>query len=73
MRARGLPPSPSPMEMKGEKQKAVSPGWVVLLIRLVRPNTKPKNPPAFGPSKIEPTITGMWMVVACTASTGILM
>ena len=49
IRAKGLPPMPSPISMNGEKQKAVIPGWVVLFIRLVRPKSPPRNAPFFGP------------------------
>ena len=73
IRAKGLPPMPSPISMNGEKQKAVIPGWVVLFIRLVRPKSPPRNAPFFGPRTTDPMITGMWIVVACIASIGSFM
>ena len=42
----------------------------MLTTRLVRPNSPPKAAPAFQPSKIEPKMTGMWMVVALMAPSG---
>jgi len=43
---------------------------MVLMTRLVSPNKPPKKAPAFHPSKIEPRMTGMWMVVARITPSG---
>ena len=43
----------------------------VLLIKLVNPNTNPKNAPYFGPKNSAPKITGMWMTVALITTSGI--
>ena len=40
-------------------------------MRLVRPNTKPSIPPALGPSKHAPIITGICTVVAFIKPSGI--
>ena len=43
---------------------------MVLLMRLVSPNTPPKNAPFFGPSRIDPMMTGRWIVVARVTPSG---
>ena len=44
---------------------------MVFTIKLVRPNSPPKTAPDFHPSKIEPKMTGMWIVVALMTPSGI--
>ena len=39
-------------------------GAMVLLIMEQMPNTPPSMPPASGPSRTPPKMTGMWTVVA---------
>ena len=56
----------------GEKTKADAVAALkVLLIKLVRPNTKPRNAPFFGPKNSAPKITGIWMMVALMTTKGI--
>ena len=43
----------------------------VLLIKLVSPNTNPKNAPFFGPKNSAPRITGICMTVALITTKGI--
>ena len=45
---------------------------MVLLMTEQMPKTPPKMPPAVGPSKIAPRITGMWTVVALVTTRGII-
>ena len=65
------PPCISPIEIKGENTKDVAVGLIVLLIRLVNPKTPPRNAPFFGPIIREPTITGIWIIVALVNPRGI--
>ena len=43
----------------------------VLLMKLVKPNTNPKNAPFFGPRNSAPRITGIWIIVALMTTSGI--
>ena len=55
----------------GENTKALTvAGVTVFLIKLVSPKIKPKNAPLFGPRKIAPRITGMWIIVALITPSG---
>ena len=57
--------------MTGEKAKDSSAGVMVLFQMEQRPNTPPKMPPAMGPSKMAPMMTGMCRVVALMRGRGI--
>ena len=46
-------------------------GVKVLMMRLVSPKTPPKNAPFLGPSRIEPIMTGTWIMVALVTPSGI--
>lgn len=62
--AHKLPRSVPGTGMKGEKAKERALGIIVFLIRLVSPNMPPRNAPFFGPSRMEPMMTGTWRMVA---------
>lgn len=59
-----LPLSVPGTEINGEKANDNKPGLEVLLIKLVTANKNPRNAPLPEPSKIEPTITGICIIVA---------
>ena len=56
---------------KGEKAKESTLGVTVLVHMEHRPNTPPRIPPAAGPRRTAPKITGMCMVVALITGSGI--
>ena len=58
--------------MKGEKAKEVRAGVKVLMMTEQMPNTPPRMPPARGPKRMAPRITGMWTVVALVMTSGIM-
>lgn len=58
--------------MKGEKAKDVRAGVKVLMMTEQMPNTPPRMPPARGPKRMAPSITGMWTVVALVTTRGIM-
>ena len=58
--------------MKGEKAKEVRAGVKVLIMTEQMPNTPPRMPPARGPKRMAPRITGMWTVVALVMGRGIM-
>ena len=56
----------------GENTNAdIEVGINVFLIKLVNPNTNPKKAPFFGPQKIAPKITGIWIIVPLITTKGI--
>ena len=54
-----LPLSVPKTGMNGENAKDSKAGVRVLLIKLASPNKHPRTAPFLGPSKTEPTITGI--------------
>lgn len=62
--AQGLPLDMLGTGIKGEKTNDETTGVIVLFIRLVIPNTSPSTDPILGPIIIDPTITGICIIVA---------